>query len=418
MTGILFNEDEMERICVIRKVIERSCTQKEAGIELGLSDRQVRRVMERFKTSGIEGIQKKHTGGNRSFSEDFKVQVMGLVRKHYNDFGPRFASQKLSLQHGLEINRETLRQWMMTGGIWKGRTRKKARIHQQRERRSCFGELVQIDGSHHDWFEGRASKCCLLVFIDDATSRIVGMRFEESETTVGYMRLVLKHITTFGRPLGYYSDKHSIFLTTREHSVDGRLEDTQFQRALRALQITLICAHSSQAKGRVERANKTLQDRLIKEMRLKGISSIEQGNAYLDTFILDYNRQFSVEPSSSDDAHRPVHQNQDQLRKVLSIHTNRKLSKNLEFSYLNKIYKIITPTTGYRLRHKEVKLYTHLDGKIIVMSDNEELSYEVMETRHARYQADSKEINVLMDTLLHANRVLPTGSTTPIQCAL
>ena len=165
MTGILFNEDEMERICVIRKVIERSCTQKEAGIELGLSDRQVRRVLERFKACGIEGIQKKHTGGNRSFSEDFKVQVMGLVREHYNDFGPRFASQKLSLQHGLEINRETLRQWMMIGGIWKGRTRKKARIHQQRERRSCFGELVQIDGSHHDWFEGRASKCCLLVFI-------------------------------------------------------------------------------------------------------------------------------------------------------------------------------------------------------------------------------------------------------------
>jgi transposase len=417
MTGILFNEDEMNRICVIRKVLERRCSQKEAGMELGLSDRQVRRMVERFKSEGAQGIQKKYKGGNRSFKGDFKDQVIKLVKEHYHDFGPKFASEKLLQKHSLDINRETLRQWMMTEGIWKGRSRKKARIHQQRERRSCFGELIQIDGSHHDWFEGRAPKCCLLVFIDDATSRIVCMRFEETETTAGYMRLILKHITTYGRPIAYYSDKHSIFITTRQHSVDGRLEDTQVQRALRTLQINLICAHSSQAKGRVERANKTLQDRLIKEMRLKGISSIEEGNAFLDTFILDYNHQFSVVPASSEDAHKPLYHKEEQFQNILSIHETRKLSKNLEFSHHNKIYKIMTKTMGYRLRHKEINVYTRLDGEIVVMADNKELSYEVMDLKNSRYQADSKEINALVDSLIHANKVLPTGSTAQAQCA-
>jgi transposase len=418
MTGILFNEDEMNRICVIRKVMERRCSQKEAGIELGLSDRQVRRMLKRFKSEGVQGAQKKHKGGNRSFKEDFKDEVIRLVKEHYHDFGPKFASEKLLQKHNLEINRETLRQWMMTGGIWKGRTRKKARIHQQRERRSCFGELVQIDGSHHDWFEGRAPKCCLLVFIDDATSRIVCMRFKETETTAGYMRLILKHITTHGRPLAYYSDKHSIFITTRQHSVDGRLEDTQVQRALRTLQINLICAHSSQAKGRVERANKTLQDRLIKEMRLGGVSSIGEGNVSLEAFVVDYNRQFSVAPASSGDAHKILYHSQEQLKNILSIHETRKLSKNLEFSHRNKIYQIVTKTTGYRLRHKEVNVYTRLDGEIVVMADNKELSYDVMDSKHERYQADSKEINALVDALVYTSKVLPTGSTAQAHYAL
>jgi transposase len=417
MTGILFKEEEMERICVIKKLLDRRYTQKEAGIELGVSDRQIRRMVKEFRIKGPQGLQKQHKRGNRSFSQDFRGQVIALVKEHYHDFGPTFASEKLLEKHKIQINRETLRQWMMTGDIWKGRVRKRARIHQQRERRSCFGELVQIDGSHHDWFEGRASKCCLLVFIDDATSRIVGMRFEETETTIGYMRLMFKHITTYGRPLAYYSVKHSIFLTTRQSSIDGLLGDTQVQRALRTLQITLICAHSSQAKGRVERANKTLQDRLIKEMRLRGISSIEEGNRYLEAFILNYNRQFAVEPTSSDDTHKPLRHNNDQLKNILSIHETRKLSKNLEFSYQNKIYRITTPTTGYRLRHKEINVYTHLDGKIIVMSENKELSYNVMETKHTRYQADSKEVNALVDALIHAGNVLPTGSTAQAQYA-
>jgi len=162
---------------------------------------------------------------------------------------------------------------MMEVGLWKGRSRQKARIHQSRDRRPRFRELVQIDGSPHDWFESRAPKCCLLVMIDDATSRLIFMRFEESETTFGYMRCVSgSHLKRYGRPVAYYSDRHSIFKTTREQCVDRMLQDTQLHRALKDLKIDLICANSPQAKGRVERANSTLQDRLIKEMRLKGIS--------------------------------------------------------------------------------------------------------------------------------------------------
>lgn len=180
------------------------------------------------------------------FTSDFKHKVLTAVRERYHDFGPTFASEKLYLE-GLQVSKETLRQWMIADGLWKGRVRKQARIHQCRERRARFGELVQIDGSHHDWFEGRAEKCCLLVFIDDATSKILGLRFEESETTLGYMRLMKETIERYGRPLAYYNDRHSIFKTTREQNVDGIFQDTQLRRALRGLQIEDICAHSPQA---------------------------------------------------------------------------------------------------------------------------------------------------------------------------
>ncbi len=173
---------------------------------------------------------------------------------------PTFAAEKLNACEGLKLSKETLRQWMIAAGIWKKRTRKKAySIHQSRERRTRFGELVQIDGSHHDWFEGRGPKCCLLVFVDDATSRIIGLHFDKSETTLGYMHLIQQHLKHYGRPLAYYSDKHGIFKVTKK-GANGKDQDTQLHRALKTLQIELICAHSSQAKGRVERNNQTLQD--------------------------------------------------------------------------------------------------------------------------------------------------------------
>lgn len=245
MAEIVFNEVEMDRLCILRQVKERQLTQEEAGENLGLTSRQIRRLLKRVEEHGIQGVKRNKTLGNRSFSKDFKTLVMAEVKTNYADFGPTFASEKLLERNGLSINRETLRQWMVEEGLWKKRARKPARIHQSRERRPRFGELIQIDGSHHDWFEGRAPKCCLLVFIDDATSKILTLRFEESETTLGYLRCLKEHLHTYGRPLAYYSDKHSIFKTTRKDCVDGRLADTQVHRALRELQIELVCAHSS-----------------------------------------------------------------------------------------------------------------------------------------------------------------------------
>ena len=297
MNDLNLTEAELDRLLILHQVRDRSVTQKEAGKRLGISERQVRRLLKRINGKGASGIKPLAKGGNRSFDSSFKALVISKVKESYPDFGPTLASEKLEERDRLKVNKETLRQWMIEESLWKGRSRKQARIHQSRPRRSRFGELVQIDGSHHNWFEGRGEKCCPLVFIDDATSKILNMRFDESETTLGYMTLIQQHLLTHGRPIAYYSDKHSIFKTTREQCLDGRIQDTQLHRALRSLQIELICAHSSQAKGRVERANKTLQDRLVKEMRLRNISSVEDANAFVPHFLLDYNQRFAAEPA-------------------------------------------------------------------------------------------------------------------------
>jgi len=416
----LLNEVELDRLLTLNQVRSRHITQVEAGIQLGISERQVRRLLKQTAIEGTAGIKSKNKGGNRMFQSGFKDRVLNTVCELYADYGPTLASEKLESRNGLKVNKGTLRQWMVEAGLWKGRIRKQARIHQSRERRPRFGELVQIDGSHHDWFEGRAPKCCLLVFIDDATSKLIGLYFDKSETTLGYMKLVKHHLNTYGRPISYYSDKHSIFKTTREQSLDGRMQDTQVHRALRELRIELICAHSSQAKGRVERANKTLQDRLIKEMRLRGISSIEEANLFLPEFIIEYNLRFGVEAFNSEDAHRSVHHNVAALKRILSVQTTRKLSKNLEFSLFGKIYQIKTKTTGYRLRHKAIKVCEQADGVLEVLCDNEPLEYVLLCRSDQVKMADCKEINGTIDEIIAESDLdffvmLPTGSTAPIQ---
>lgn len=190
------SEAELDKLLIINQVKNRNLTQQETGQQLNVSSRQVRRLLARFCNEGSVGIKSKHRGENRLLKIDFKLQVLAAVRERYHDFGPTFAAEKL-FADGLKVSKETLRKWMISDGLWKGRTRKQARIHQCRERRPRFGELVQIDGSPHDWFEGRAPKCCLLVFIDDATSKILGLRFEPSETTLGYMRLIKETVESY-----------------------------------------------------------------------------------------------------------------------------------------------------------------------------------------------------------------------------
>ena len=411
-------EADLDRVLIIQRLKEHLLTQGEASEQLGLCERQVRRLLRRVESEGFEALVPRYCGGNRLFNPDTKMHVIEIVRQKYPDFGPTFAAEKLEECEGLKVSRETLRQWMIESGIWKGRVRKKARVHQSRDRRSRFGELIQIDGSPHDWFEGRGPKCCLLVFIDDATSKIVGLYFDKSETTLAYMKLIGEHLSKYGRPIAYYSDKHSIFKTTREQSVDGRLQDTQLHRALKDLKIELICAHSPQAKGRVERANKTLQDRLIKELRLRGISSIEQANAYAPEFIAAYNKKFGVVAQNAQDAHRPVHHDRATLERTLSVHTTRKLSKNLEFSHKGCLYQILTKTTGYRLRGKAVTLCQHVDGRMDVVCEGALLEYKVLTKNPRILEGDSKEINGIVDDLVKqldcaVITTLSTGPTAP-----
>jgi transposase len=305
LKGLLtMNADEIERLAVVQKIVEKHITQMLAAKQLGLTVRQVKRLVKKYKQNGVEGLVSKQRGqiSNHKYTDEKIEVIKQLVATHYYDFGPKFAAEKLSEKHGINVSKETLRQWMINWGLWKAKRQKQAQIHPQRDRRDCFGELIQIDGSPHPWFEERGPKCCLLVAIDDATSQLCSLHFEPTETTAGYFKLMRKYIVTHGIPLATYSDQHGIFRinlpTAREDT------ETQFGRAARQLGIEVICAHTPEAKGRVERANQTLQDRLVKEMRLLGISDIESANAYLPTYMKDHNSRFAVEAQSLEDAHR------------------------------------------------------------------------------------------------------------------
>lgn len=387
---------EISRLEVIQKVAGKRLTCREAAKQLGLSTRQVARLMKRYRQDGPLGLQSKRRGqtSNRKFTLAFKDKVMTCMRERYRGFGPTFACEKLLEYEQLQISKETLRQWMIEADLWSGKVRQEVVIHPQRCRRPCFGELVQIDGSHHPWFEGRAPACCLLVFIDDATSRLVGLRFEDSETTEGYFNLARRYLKRCGRPVAFYSDKHGVFRVNASEAKSGTGE-TQFGRAMRELGIEIIYANSSQAKGRVERANGTLQDRLVKEMKLRNIRDRDTANAFLDEFMEDYNARFSVNPMKSTDAHRQTLPNEDELDLIFSWQCERKLSKNLELSYNGTTYQIQGQGKGYRLQHANIKVCDNKRGQVTLLHKGDPLEYTILrkQARMPASEVDSKHIN-------------------------
>jgi predicted DNA-binding protein (UPF0251 family) len=289
------SNQEVDRLEVIQLTNEHQLTQEQASERLHLSVRQIKRLAKRYREEGASGLISKHRGkiANNQIPVTVKNKAIALIRETYADFSPTFAHEKLTEQHGLSFSVETLRKWMIEDATWKPKAAKKARIHQSRPRRSSRGELVQIDGSPHLWFEDRGDPCTLIVFIDDATSELRGLHFSPTETTQAYMETLSTYLEQHGRPVSLYSDKHSIFRVNRANC-EGQL--TQFSRALKTLDIEAIYANTPQAKGRVERANKTLQDRLVKELRLQDISTIEEANQYLPDFMKQYNQRFAVEP--------------------------------------------------------------------------------------------------------------------------
>lgn len=329
---------EAERMEVMKLLTEGIIKNKEAAERLKLSTRQIKRLKKRYKEEGQKGVVSKKRGkaSNRSYSAEIREKIRRIVEERYPDFGPKFAAEKLREIHGISVDKETLRKLMISFGLWKAKLKKERKIHQQRERRASFGELIQIDGSYHDWFEGRGEKCCLLVFVDDATSKIVEMRFVKTESTLTYFESVKSYIKRYGIPLAFYSDKHSIF-RVNHGNVAG---ETQFKRAMKELGIETICALSPEAKGRVERANRTLQDRLIKEMRLRGISDTKNANEYAEEFMDGYNKKFGKKAINEFDSHRKVLPKEKVLNAILSERYHRKISKNLEFYFENKLYQV------------------------------------------------------------------------------
>lgn len=385
---------EIKRLEIIQQVESKQINQLIAAERLDLTTRQVRDLQKRYRQEGALGLLSKRRGkpSNNQIATSKISQALGLLRSTYFGFGPTFAAEKLFEQHQLKFSVERIRQLMIENGLWIQRKRRAINHHQMRTRRSRFGELVQIDGSPHDWFEGRGEKCCLLVFIDDATSKIVAMLFTPQECTQAYFDAIENYIKRYGRPIAFYSDKHGIFRVNMPEATEYSTGDTQLSRALKELDIELICANSPQAKGRVERANKTLQDRLVKEMRLRGISTIEAANAYLPEYIEQHNQRFAKEPACSIDAHRQGLPKDDVLHLIFSVQTTSKLSKNLELSYENTIYQIQTNSPSYTMRRGIVKICDRKNNVTLIYK-NKCLDYKIFNKNNRPTKVlDSKEL--------------------------
>ena len=287
MNGVItMRKKDLERIKIIERLARKEITQKEATKLLDITDRQVRNIFKRYQEFGDEGVASRKIGkaSNRQLPQSLKDEALKLITERYSDFGPTLATEKLQKVHSRTFAVETVRQLMISHKLWIPHVQAPPRIHPLRPRKSHFGELIIIDGSMEFWFEDRGPKCVLLVFIDDATSCIGKLWFTPTEDLKGYFHAVGDYLRQYGRPLAFYSDRHAVFDVERKkkNPLTGEEESiTQFERAMIELDIKLIHANSPQAKGKVERCNRTLQDRFIKELRLKGISDIESGNIFV-----------------------------------------------------------------------------------------------------------------------------------------
>jgi transposase len=395
---------ELNRLEVMQRLSKKQMSQKEAGRILGLSVRQIKRLLKAYRRQGAVGLVSKHRGrtGNNRLSEEVKRKALNVLKTKYKGFGPTLAHEKLVEKEKLKLSDESVRKLMIAEDLWKPRKAKKVVIHQLRERRACFGELIQIDGSPHDWFEGRAEACVLLVFIDDATGQLVQLLFVESESFFSYCQAAEGYFKQCGKPVAFYSDKHGIFRVNVPSTGVGEAL-TQFGRAMQELDIEIICANSPQAKGRVERVIQTLQDRLPKELRLQGISNMTDGNAYLPEFLQDFNQRFAVEARSSVNTHRPLTA-KDNLTRILTWQETRTLSKNLTLQFEKVVYQIQTNRPSYALRNAQVTVCVNDREEITILYNGKALPYSI-------YKQQAKQAEIVsskqLDLALNAKRLPP-----------
>ena len=370
---IMVRQKELKRLHVIHKVIEGSLTEKEAARLLSLSERQVRRIVKRIGEEGDRGIVHKSRGrpSNRRLPSTLKERIIRLYRTTYPGFGPTLFTEKLTEAEDITISDETVRTWLTDEGEWKKRRLRKAH-RQWRERKNHYGEMVQLDGSHHDWFEGRGPKCVFMGYIDDATSRVYG-RFYGYEGTIPAMDSFKRYIKKYGIPMSVYLDKHTTYKSPAKP-----LEDeeplSEFGRALTELGVEIIYANSPQAKGRVERLFKTLQDRLVKEMRLKGVSSIEEGNKFLVRYLPVYNRKFAIKPFKRESLH--VKAGDVDLDTILCIKTERTVRNDHVIQHNRKLYQIEN-----RASLKKVMVEDLIDGTMKISHGKLLLSFHEIDKR-------------------------------------
>ena len=367
---------DRDRLVTLKKAKKKLITQREAGEELGLSIRQVQRLLEGLKEYGdraaIHALRGK--ASNRRIEEDIMQEAVKILSMPvYAGFGPTLAAEYLGNKHGIEVSKETVRKWMMGSQLWEGRKATVEKIHLWRPRRSRWGELVQWDTSEHDWLEERGEKLYLIAMIDDATSHLFA-RFVRHDSTEENMRLLWSYLEKFGRPLAFYTDKASLFRTAEKRKRDEpgvdkdpvEMPPTQIGRALRELGITWIGAHSPQAKGRVERNFGTAQDRLVKGMRVAGVKTIEQANEYLrEDYLAWWERELTVEPDNPDDAHRPLEKSHNLAASLSHVET-REVRNDYTIRFDNQLYQIERESVAVGLRGADVRVEKRLDGSLAV----------------------------------------------------
>ena len=377
---------ERDRLVALKKAKKKLITQKEAAEELGITERHVRRLLRELKRRGDKAMAHGLRGlpSNRKLSADSEREAIAILSQPvYRGFGPTLAAEYLAKKHAIDVSRETVRQWMMGAKLWRARKQRIEKVHEWRPRRSRFGELVQWDTSDHDWLEGRGEPILLINMIDDATSRWFA-RFVRSDSTVENMNHLERYLKKHGRPLAYYTDKAAIFQTAEKTKRDGsrlgksrdELPPTQIGRALEELGIPWIAAHSPQAKGRVERSFLTAQDRLVKGLRVAGVTTLAGANDYLEKEFLPWvNSTIAVVPANADNAHRPLEKQHD-LAAILSHVEKRRVNPNYTFPLGAKTYRILRTDICTGLRGAFIRVEQRRDGSIAARFNGRYLKVE------------------------------------------
>ena len=407
MTVIEMSREEIDRAHVLRDYFKRRISAEDAGRLMGVTRRQVFRLARAYRAGGAAALVSKRRGrsSNRSYPPAVRTKALALIRANYDDFGPTLAAEKLAERHDLRLGVETVRRWMMAEELWQDRRRRRERVYQPRYRRPCRGELVQIDGSEHWWFEERSPQCTLLAFVDDATSRLMHAQFVPSESTFDYFRATRAYLARYGKPIAFYSDKHAVFrVNAKEARAGSGL--TQFGRALSELNVEIICANAPQSKGRVERCFGTLQDRLVKEMRLEGIDTIEAANTFLPGFLEAHNARFARAPLDETDKHRPLALHDD-LDATFAWKEERTVSTSLTVQYDRVLFLLEQTEVARELARKRVQIWDYPDGRLEIRHKGVALPYRTFDkVRQVEPAAvvDNKRLGAVLDYVVEQQR--------------
>ncbi len=377
---IIMSQRELKRVPVIHSVLSKQLTQIDAANILGLSTRQVRRIIKNLKQKGDIALVHHSRGkpSNRALSQALKSKILYLCRTKYKGFNPTFAAEKLFEIDKLSLHPDTLRKYFIAEGIHY-KKRKISKHRSWRPRKECFGQMIQLDGSHHDWFEGRAGKCVLMGYIDDATGRIFG-HFYEYEGTMPAMDSFKRYITKYGIPQSIYLDKHSTYKSTKKLTLWDELNNqkaqSQFERALSELGVDVIHANSPQAKGRIERSFNTHQDRLVKELKLNNINTIKDANSFLHRYYIQkHNYKFTIKAKNKTNLHTQVPKHFD-INRIFSIKNKATLRNDFTVQYKNRFYQVLEP-----IRAKELTLEERIDGKFYIYHKDTQLKYKLIDKK-------------------------------------